>query len=189
MGKAHFINNPELIDKVMSEIQINLVCKLKWLDNAFGKAQRIVENKGGKNYYTPNVYAGTLSETNEYRRVAPDDGLGNFSFFKIDDPQEYDWEAGQLSTLSVKFSLIFWFDFRKIFGRPDVRDIERIKSEILEILRTMFLQTGSITVDTIYEQAENIYKGYNLDETENQFMMHPYGALRFEGRLTVNESC
>jgi hypothetical protein len=189
MGKAHYIENPELIDRVISEIQINLVYKLGWLDNAYGKAQRLVENRGGKNYYTPNVYAGTTNKKNDYCCVAPDDGLGNFSFFKIDDPQEYDWAQGQLSSLTVKFSLIFWFDFRKIFGRDDVRDIERVKAEILETLRTMCLRTGSITVDTIYEQSESIYKGYNLDETRNQYMMHPYGALRFEGKLIVNESC
>ena len=41
----------------------------------------------------------------------------------------------------------------------------------------------------IYELAENVYRGFTLDEIDNQFLMHPFGGFRFEGVLSVNQPC
>lgn len=68
--------------------------------------------------------------------------------------------------------------------------MEPIKAEILKVLNGGFwLRSGRLTVTQIEEKAENIYKGYSLDEVDNQFLMHPFGGLRFDGKLTINESC
>jgi hypothetical protein len=44
-------------------------------------------------------------------------------------------------------------------------------------------------VTAVYERAENVYDGFNIDEVDNQFMMAPYAAFRFEGTMMVDEDC
>lgn len=80
--KAPVIDNPELLDRIIGNIQNGLVDNLPWLDFAFGRAERLVKmNANQKRYYTPNVYSGK----NEYMEVCPDAGIGNFCFFWVDD--------------------------------------------------------------------------------------------------------
>ena len=91
------------------------------------------------------------------------------------------------------FSLIFWFDTRRIFGVGDNRNISHLKNEILTLLngRTglRFHTNGHLTINQIYERAENIYRGYSLSEIDNQFLMHPFAGFRFDGLLEFAELC
>lgn len=179
------LENPELIDLVISEIQKGLADNIGWLDYSFGKAQRIQRTIGEKIYALPNVYAGG----NEYIDVSPDANIGNFSFFQLEDPQIIDWQPKIQGSIRSNVSIIFWFDLRRIPG-TEGRNTETLKAEILKVLNGGFwLKYGRITISRIYEQAENIYRGYTLDEIENQFLMHPYAGFRFQGELTVNEQC
>lgn len=180
------ITNPVLIDRVIADLQTGLADNISWLDHAFGKAQRLVKMIQGKRVYTPNVYAGR----NEYFPVAPDSKIGNFSFFQIDDPQTVNWIPKQRGAITVGFALIFWFDMRKVNPGVDNRNTEAIKAEILKVINGGFLmKNGRIKITRIYENAENIYRGYSLDEVDNQYLMHPYGGFRFEGELHINENC
>lgn len=57
--KAPVVDNPELLDRIIGNIQNGLVDNLPWLDYAFGRAERLVKmNANQKRYYTPNVYSG-----------------------------------------------------------------------------------------------------------------------------------
>ena len=180
------IENPVLLDLVIGEIQKGLAWNISWLDYAFGKAERLVKMQGNKRVYSPNVYAGG----NQYLPVCPDSNIGNFCFFTIEDPQTVNWMPKIRGEMSVNYGLIFWFDFRRLFPGQKFRSLEPIKAEILKVLNGGFwLRSGRITVTQIEERAENIYKGYSLDEVENQFLMHPFGGLRFDGKLIINESC
>ena len=68
-------------------------------------------------------------------------------------------------------------------GEDDGRDTESVKAEILHVLNGGFrLRSGSIDVTKIYELAENIYRGFTLDEVDNQFLMHPLCGLPLRGR-------
>lgn len=185
--KAPTVENPELLDKIIANIQNGLVDNIGWLDKAFGRAERLVKyDVNGKKIYTPNVYAGE----NDYTCVTPDSGIGNFSFFWIDDPQNVEWEPCVSIGIKAPFSLIVWFDFRTITNSSNIRDKESVKRQILDVLNGGFwLKSGSITVNKVYELAENIYKGFSLDEIDNQFLMHPYGGFRFEGELQISENC
>ena len=157
-----------------------------WLTRSFGRAERLVKIIGGKRYYTPNVYAGG----NEYLPVSPDAKLGNFSFFVLDDPQTVDWLPNIQSDWKTPFSVIFWFDMRTITNDANNRNIEKVKAEILHVLNGGFwLRSGGITINRVYERAENIYKGFTLDEVDNQFLMHPYAGLRFEGVMSIQQPC
>jgi len=179
------LTNPQLIDKVIRDIQVGLKANLSWLTYAFGKAQRLVKIINGKKYFTPNVYAGKES----YIEVSPTSDYGNFSFFFIDDPQEIEWQPKIQGRLNANFSLIFWFNIDRIEG-AEGRNIEFVKSEILKTLNSkVWVKNGRFEISKIYELSENVYKGFSLDEIENQFLMHPFCGLRFTGNLTINESC
>lgn len=187
------IPNPVLIDRVLGNIQTGLMDNVDWLDVAFGRAQRIAKVIQGKRYYTPNVYAGGTEwrGNNDYIDVSPDANIGNFSFFWIDDPQTVGWIPKEQSEIKAPFSLIVWFDLRKVYpGQLNNRNTEALKNEILTVLNGGFwLKDGKIVINRIYELAENVYRGFTLDEIDNQFLMQPYGGFRFEGMLEVSESC
>lgn len=178
-------NNPRLLDKVITELQRGLADRLPWLNHSFGKAERLVKMIDGRKVYTPNIYIGK----NEYELLAPDDYLGNFSFFTIDDPQEISWSVGETSEIKSPFSLIVWVDMRKIQD-VDNRDTESVKRQILRSLNgEIRLRHGSITINKIYERAENIFRGFTLDEIDNQFLMSPFMGWRFEGLMKVDDDC
>lgn len=185
--KAPVVPNPQLLDVIIGEVQQGLIDKLGWLDRAFGRAERLVRyDQQRKKFYTPNVYAGG----NEYLEVSPDSKIGNFSFFWIDDPQNVDWERNVSVGITTGFSLIFWFDYRRVFNDANVRNKEALKREILDVLNGgIWIKSGRLEINKVWELAENIYKGFSLDEIDNQFLMHPYGGFRFEGKLSITESC
>lgn len=195
INNAPIIANPVMIDKVIGNIQIGLVEHLGWLDAAFGRAQRLVKKfPGGKEIATPNVYCGGWKgyDENDYIEVSPDSHIGNFSFFIIDDPQELGWERGVQMTQKAPFSLVFWFDLRRVFRSETNRNTEYLKAQILEVLngRTgWILRDGRITINRCWEQAKNIYKGYSLDEVDNQYLMHPFGGFRFDGIMEIDMPC
>lgn len=183
--KTPIVENPQLFDLAFSYIQIGLSEGLGWLDHAFGKAERLVNKIENKKYFSPNVYIGS----NQYLGLAPDSKIGNFSFFWVEDPQLMDWVKNGQGSLTAPFSLIFWFDIRTIENN-DNRNKESIKASILRVLNNdVFMKSGSFKINRIHELAENIYKGFTLDEIDNQFLMHPFCGFRFEGIITIDEPC
>ena len=179
------IEHPELIDKVLGEIQVGLAKELPWLKYAFGRAQRMVKEIKNKKYTYPGVYYGKK----DYLDVSPDDRIGNFSFFVIDDPQTLAWEPKSRGLLTAECSLIFWVNLNNIPG-IEARNTEKVKSDILKALNGGFtMRYGRIEITRIYEQAENIYRGFTIPEVETQYLMHPYAGFRFSGRILINESC
>lgn len=185
--KAPIIPNPKLIDLVLGDIQNGLVDNLGWLDRAFGRAQKLTKIIEGKRYATPNVYTGN---GNDYIAVAPDSNIGNFSFFWIDDPQTVDWQPNQQSVIKSPVSLIFWFDLRRVYNSSTNRNTEQLKDQILKTLNGSFkMPNGRIKITRIYEEAANIYRGFTLDEVDNQFLMHPFGGFRMDGELTILQPC
>lgn len=178
--------NPKLFDKVIAEVQQRLAEDLPWLTHSFGKAERLVKvMPNGKKYFTPNLYIGR----NEYELIAPDSNLGNYSFFVIDEPQNIEYARGTNNKVTTPFSIIFWLDMRTIEDE-DERNTEAVKQDILQALsKRMFLQTGSITINRVYEKAENVFQGFTLDEIDNQFLMHPYAGFRFYGEMQTEDEC
>ena len=190
---APVIRDAVMLDRVLGEIQSGLITNLSWLDVAFGRAQRITRNVAGKRIVTPNVYCGGWKGhgANDYIEVSPDAKIGNFSFFEIEDPQTIDAGAWARE-VKAPFGLVFWFDLTRVYHQPDNRNVELLKADILRVLsgRTGWhLTEGRIAVARIYERAENIYKGYTLSEIDNQYLMHPFAGLRFDGIIEFSELC
>lgn len=177
--------NPALMDKVIGCIQDGLAEQLPWLDHVFGRVERLVKEHEGVKRYTPNVYLGK----DEYLVLLPDQGLGNFVFFVMDDPEDVTWSVGERSQLQAGFSLVVWLDMRKVEDE-DVRDTEKVKADILHVLNGgIWLRNGSYMIDTVFSRAENVFQGFTLDEVENQFLMSPFCGFRFHGQMIIRDAC
>ena len=182
MSEAPKKSNPQLLDRVVGEIQDALIAGLPWLNFAFGIAERLVHEINGKEYYLPNVYRAE----NDYIEISPDDkDLHNHSFFTVDEPQYLDCVRGQKIEVRANCSLIVWVDMRSI-EPTDERNKELVKRDILRVLNSMLLKSGTFTVNRVYEKAENIFQGFTLAEVDNQYLMHPYCGWRFVGEIRVD---
>lgn len=194
-NNAPIMRDAILVDAMISELQSHLAANLPWLDAAFGRAQRLTKRINGKQIITPNVFCGGWNGhgENDYIEVSPDSKIGNFCFFEVSEPEIVDWNYRQLMNIETPFSLIFWFDTRRVFDEASNRDISHLKNAILTLLNGtsgMILHNGGrLTINRIYERAENIYRGYTLSEIDNQYLMHPFAGLRFDGTITIAQPC
>ena len=84
---------------------------------------------------------------------------------------------------------ILWVDMRKVGASYDDRNTELLKEDVLKVIRTAWLKKGSVTLERIYERAENVFQGFSLDEVDNQFLMAPYWGMRVTGEIVVDEDC
>lgn len=179
-----------MLDRVIGEIQEGLAVGVSWLDVVFGRSQRVQKKIGERRWTIPACYCGGWQEhgENDYIEVSPDQHIGNFAFFEVEDPETID--AGPWArTITSPFSIIFWFDLRTI---ATGRNIEKLKEDVLWVLSGRsgwHLTNGRVTVNRIYEQAQNVYRGYSLDEVDNQFLIHPFGGFRVDGVLAFDELC
>lgn len=177
--------NPTLFDKAFSYIQQALAKELPWLDHVFPQAERLVKWVNGKTIYTPNVYVGA----NEYEQIFPDsDGIGNYSFFVLDEPQKVSYEQGGRVQMYAPFSLIVWFDIRTLYD-DDIRDLEQAKKDVLRAVRRTWMREGYFAITDIFQRAENVFRGFTIDEVDNQYLMQPYGGFRLRGEIHIEEEC
>lgn len=176
---------PYLFDRVIQDLQ-EALGSLSWLTHIFGRAERLVKMKDGVRYYTPNVYHGR----DEYIQLLPDNkALGNYCFFTVDDPQTVSVPYGTSNRVKAPFSLVVWFDMRTVGATGDDRNKEMLKEQTLKTLRRGWLKNGSITLEKVYERAENIFSGYSLNEVDNQFLMSPFAGFRIIGEMQIDEEC
>ena len=183
-----YYKTPYLFDKVIEDVAISLKANLPWLDEAYGRCERLVKTIDGRRYYTPNVYLGR----GEYESLLPDDKRGCYSFFVISDPQQVKQQVQTEVRIKSPFSLIVWADMRRVenvMNLPDERNTEYLKEAILSVLNTTFTRRGSFLIETIYERAENVFQGFTLNEIDNQFLMSPFAGFRFNGTMIVTNDC
>lgn len=176
---------PVLIDAALLEIQMLLVDKLEWLDHAFGKAKQLKEVRADKSLVVfPSVYIGQQ----DYFKVFPDEGIGNFTFFDIEDGETFKQIGRKNADLRTKFGLIVWFDFRNVY--PDDwqnKSVENVKAELLTVIRSNPLKSSTIKINRILDRADNVYRGYTHKEIDYQFYMRPFGGFRIEGEINYLE--
>ena len=178
--------NPVFTDKIIVEVQDSLIARLSWLTHAFGRCQRLSKVRDKRTF----VYPGIHIKSNEYLSLLPNQELGNYSFFEIEDPQSIDFNKNNFNIIRTKFALVFWVDLSTIFVGEIDRNTEELKAEIVKVLtRELFLKLGRLTLNQISEKAENIFKGYSLTEIESQYLMQPFAGFRFEGELLFQELC
>lgn len=198
----HFKEEPVLLDKILQEIQEILIRKLPWLNYAFGRAYKLVEHRPDGNKF---IYPAAYNGNGEYVSLLPNDNFGNFAWFDIYDPQRITRVNRLLPQYEFSGAIVFWYNLDSIYDDKKVLYTEEIKDEIIRLLTSPGLITtaGRLTVNTIYEQFENIYKGYSIEKIYNnytykgegihnidrQFFMHPFAGIRIEFTLTTRELC
>lgn len=178
-------SDEQLFDMVIGSIEAGLEQHLPWLTNIYGRAERLVKEQGGVRRYTPNWYKGG----DDYELLLPDQGLGNFCFFVMDEPEDVAWNVGERSRLQAGFSLIVWIDMRTVED-SDERNTEAVKAQVLRALNGgIRMRHGAFRIDEIYTRAENVFQGFTTDEVDNQYLMSPFCGLRFHGVLNVMDVC
>jgi hypothetical protein len=85
-------------------------------------------------------------------------------------------------------NLIVWGDSRDIEAEDD-RNLESIKNGVLNVLGGMQLTTGRVEWERVYEQDKGVFEEYSMSEMDGQYMMWPYFAFRFKGRVACNSGC
>lgn len=184
MDRVVKTSNPELIDKSIQDLQDSIASNILWLTHIFGKAQLLVRERDKKKYYYPGLYL----ETERYIDLTPTNEYGNFCFFFLEDSQTVSFEKNRFNVINSKLSIIFWFNIDSINSVFN-RNIEQIKKEILSTLtRNTTVKDGRFSVNQISEQAKNIYKEFDLQEIDTQFLMQPYAGLRIDGDLIFKEN-
>lgn len=200
--QVRFKDNPVLLDKILQDMQTVLMEKLAWLNFAFGRAYKMVENRpDGNKFIYPAVYNGH----SEYVSLLPNDNIGNFSWFDIYDPQDLTQVVQSLPQFTFKGALVFWYNVESIYEDSTMMYTEEVKDEIIRLLTTpgIILTNGRFNVDKIYECFENIYKGYSIEKIYNnyvykgegiqdidkQYFMYPYAGIRVEFTITTRELC
>lgn len=184
MRTAHLTPNAVLLDRAFNDISTSLIVKLPWLHNAYGRAQRIHMKRDGRNYYLPSV----RTKTNDYIDVSPCESLGNHSFVIVDDPEDVNTESGASSDISANFSVVFWFDTRKV-DTYTLNGLDAVKAEILDVIKSSVGSVAAWRINRIYGTSANVYKEYNFDESVNQYMTAPFMALRFTGTIKAQQNC
>lgn len=182
------ITTPYLFDKVIRELQQALKEGLPWLENSFGRVERRVTEVNERRLYVPAIY----QEDGQYGIMLPDDRLGCYSFFVMHDPQEVLNRMQTEVRIKSPFSLIVWVDMRRVeikMRMPDERNTEYIKEQVLSVIETASKRKGHISINRIYERAENVFDGFSLDEVNNQFLMSPFAGFRFYGEMIVTNDC
>lgn len=188
-------NSAKMFDVPIGEMQTTLKDNLPWLDYSFGRAQILIKDSSKKHKaYSANTrvkYPGVHLKNGEYTNVLPCEEFRDFSFFLIHDRQEIkSFEGPRAYNIEAEFSLIFWLDTSGIFANSEDRNTELIKAEVLKVLNTKVqLSNARIKLDGFSEQAENIYKEFDIDELETQYLMFPFYGLRIDGTITLFEKC
>ena len=110
--QVRFKDNPVLLDKILQDMQTVLMDKLAWLNFAFGRAYKMVENRpDGNKFIYPAVYNGH----SEYVSLLPNDNISNFSWFDIYDPQDLTQVVQSLPQFTFKGALVFWYNVESIY--------------------------------------------------------------------------
>ena len=185
-----------LIDDVLSTINGTLLANLSWLDNSYGKIQRIrkKDKASGKERVFPGVYVG--GSTDDYISVLPDEILGNYSFFEVKDPAQYE-NNNRILTVSFEFKLCFWFHWPDLYADYRSRSIEEVKAQVLNVL-TASQFTRSLSVFNVWEDADYIFQNftnqgyitaYDHKQLKSQFLMKPFGGLAISGAIKSMPTC
>ena len=189
---------PRLMEAVVQEVQVQLGAGLQWLTHVFGKAEKVgrdynqlrqyyQKHEHREAFYLPSVYVGG----GKYECIVPDrKDWGNYAFFYLGKPTEVKgWrKVKPYYDLACDVNLVIWLDTRDIEAEDD-RNLESIKSQVLQVLGAMQLTTGRVEWERIYEQDKGVFEEYSVYEMDNQYIMWPYAAFRFKGRAQCNSGC
>jgi hypothetical protein len=184
-------DDPQLLDLLLDDIAAKLETALPWLNNSFGKCERLSKTaENGRIEYSPAIFTGKR-RGKDYFELWPNTELGNFCFFDVPELQNLQGQPTKtFRRIRTQIGQIFWFDFRKVYGaNAPTRTVENVKAEVLEAYRDLFSTHGSIHATGFADRVEEVYKNYNHREVEKQFQMRPFGCFRLNLEVQYMANC
>lgn len=182
------IANPENLDRPIQELQIELGNKLPWLEKSFGRTWLAYRKQDDKDYLYPEAWGG---EGEDPQDLLCNDNLDAYSFFKVEDPGEYqEYASFMKNRICYTINIIFWINIERLNLIPTYRATEPLKREITETIKNFaFPSHATLEIERIYEEARNVYRDYSIDMVSNQVLVYPHIGFRFECRLCYKEDC
>lgn len=189
------ITTPVGIDLAVLNINTYLSSKISWLTNAYGVAEKKISHESGKDISSPEIYTGI---GNEYIGLFPDENLGNYCFWTIENPVINNTTS--YIEYTPEFEVIVWFDFNDIYGHT-TSDGQRLSNVIKEFVDNLNKSPiKAMKIKKIETDVEDIYKkyttsqlsgriGFSSNQARNQFPMRPYGVFKIIGTFIYEDSC
>lgn len=178
--------NPKLMDELLIRVNDKLKQQFTWLTHAFGIVQRMQRKDDHKKYIDyPAIFTGT---DQEYISVMPHEPYGNFSFWDLGD---YTREKidNQLQKIKAPFAFIVWMNLKDVLATDELRNLENVKEDFLNFFDQNRFIRGRIDIELVTDDPKKIYKGYTLKQAEQQYLMHPFAAIRLEGMIEYERLC
>ena len=182
--------DPQLLDLALDELAAKLASGVSWIDQAFGKAERLAaKDERGAVVYEPVIYTAARAEK-DYYSLFPNDQLGNFSWFDVQAAQTFRKPQGHYyRDIETTAGLVVWLDFRTAWPTDYTkRTVENAKADVLEALLTGSIANSSIEPLRFTERAEEVFRGYNHREADIQFRMRPYACFRLDINIIYKET-
>ena len=202
MDRTPTKNSPKLMEAVIQEMQLSLGESLAWLNHVFGLAERTSRDyNDNRQYYdkrqgihepwretetSPSVYVGN----GKYEQITPDSrDWGNYAFFYLDERQDLSSWSRVMPYFEIEgdVNLVVWGDLRDIESEDD-RNLESVKSQVLQALGEMRLTSGRVGWSRVYEGKE-VFDDFTNKDYLGLNTMWPYFAFRFEGEIRCNSGC
>lgn len=174
------------IDVALLQIQIGL-SYIPWLEKIFGRAWTLPTETLGKKASEPKVYQGSK----EYYPVLPNDALKAYSFFRVNSPRvlsDYgnNLNIGGAYRFEDNVDLFVWADLEKI----DVSNNYIFKEALIrDVLKRINIEPTVQVIRVFDDKADDIYRGYTINEQQRELLMYPYTAFRIEMTLKYQFAC
>lgn len=186
------LDDPKYIDLALDEINTKLKEQFSWLNNAFGLAERkfmFRSNPNDPRFNAHDTYPAIFKggDQENYLSLLPNTDYGNFSFWDIEEDREEISKESRF--IKRKVGIVFWFDYRDIYTDWEQKSINNVKYDLVEnFFGFMYFSKSVVSIYSINERSENIYKTYYHKEINSQFLMRPYGGLRINMEIMINKT-
>lgn len=171
--------SPKGADAACALIAEKLSDEFSWL-TAYGRSQDWFSDPDDNRSKQPGIYCGR----GEYLSMLPDEHLGCFSFFRVMPVKKIEQWIDFADPITVfDFSLIVWYDLRKIYPTTyDQYSTENVNQLLLEFLVDLSIPF-TLSVSEIVEGFELVYKDYDRALYDRTSFMMPQHGVRFSGRI------
>lgn len=180
--------NPQPLDVALAEVGEKLRQKLTWLNNTYGKVQRLVKLDGKKKIYYPGIYVGGKGDA-DYLNMLPDRHLKNYMYCEV-TKEEIEHKPRQSRDGKIEVNFVFHWNYKEVYGNNHKgMTIENVKTDIFEAFDKSIFANSKIRINGYAEEASDIYKGYTHEEVKHQFLMRPFGSVKVKAIFYYNHNC
>lgn len=177
------VADPVLLDAKIAEVQAVLKTSvLSWNQYSFARAYRHAKMVNGAKVFYPAVYQGAGLD---YLNVFPNDNLTSYSFVYSGGPHELLSENNGFHHYESVISVIVVFRLNKIGSSYDNRFTERLKYDVIEQLGLV----PELEVSAVYDDIEDCFSDFTLNEIETQYLSEQFGGLRFNCLVRYSNDC